>query len=281
MNGLELTLVKIAISIAAVVGLAEIAKRVDPVLSGVLLGLPLGAGLTVYFVSYEQGMEFLLPGLPWAIAGLASALIFCLAYLLCGRYFSKGRLVPILGCSTVALLAFFLSGLAIRNFEWTVLGATVMFLSVAAGNLFLLQLIPGSAVTLSKNPSGWQGLLMRGVIAGLIIAAVTLVAPRAGSYWTGILSSFPSTLYALLVIVHYETGHQIYPRIIRSFARSVPALAVFYIGCIALLPVLGLNFGFLVVYLISALYVYVTHRFLQRGPQSLPPFSRQRFRKTR
>lgn len=263
---LELALLKILISVATVVGLAEIAKRVDPVLSGVLLGLPLGAGLTVYFVSHEQGIDFLLPGLPWAIAGLASALVFCLAYLLAGRFFAKGRLGPVLGCSLVALLAFFLSGLAVRSQEWTVVGATVMFLAVAAANLFLLKLIPGSSVTLAKNPTGFRALVLRGLIAGLIITVVTLIAPRAGAYWTGILSSFPSTLYALLVIVHFETGNQIYPQIIRSFARSVPALAVFYIGCIALLPQLGLNRGFFVVYVISAGYVYLTHRLLQRSP---------------
>ena len=67
---MELVLLKIAIAAVTVVVLAEIAKRVDPVLSGVLLGLPLGAGLSVYFVALEQGVDFIVPGLPWAIAGL-------------------------------------------------------------------------------------------------------------------------------------------------------------------------------------------------------------------
>ena len=76
-QGMELALLKIAIAAATVVGLAEIAKRIDPVLSGVLLGLPLGAGLSVYFVAAEQGVDFVVPGLPWAIAGLCSAVVFC------------------------------------------------------------------------------------------------------------------------------------------------------------------------------------------------------------
>ena len=66
------------------------------------------------------------------------------------------------------------------------------------------------------------------------------------------------------MIVHFETGNTVYPGIILSFSRSVPALAVFYIGCLALLPTLGLNQGFLVVYAISAGYVYLTHKMLKR-----------------
>ncbi len=259
---LELAVLKVAISIVTVVGLAEIAKRVDPVLSGILLGLPLGAGLAVYFVSYEQGLEFLVAGLPWAIAGLASAVIFCTVYLLAGRRFSSGRLASVLLCSGLAMAAFFLSGLLVRRQQWTVLGATVMFLSVAAINIYVLRLLPEPPTVPAKNPTDLKGLLLRGLIAGLIITTITIVAPLAGSQWTGILSSFPSTLYALLVIVHFETGTALYPRIIHSFARSVPALAVFYIGCISLLPLLGLNRGFLLVYLISATYVYLTHRIM-------------------
>jgi hypothetical protein len=138
-----------------------------------------------------------------------------------------------------------------------------LFLAVAAGNVWLLGRVQSTSGLATSKPIGWRGLLLRGLIAGLIITFVSVAAPMAGSQWTGILSSFPSTLYALLVIVHFETGNAVYPGIIRSFARSVPALAVFYIGCMTLLPLLGLNQGFLVVYAISASYVYLTHRVMK------------------
>lgn len=263
-QGMELALLKIAIAAATVVGLAEIAKRIDPVLSGVLLGLPLGAGLSVYFVAAEQGVDFVVPGLPWAIAGLCAAVVFCTVYLAVGQRLKCGRLLEVAGCSVAAMAAFFGSAALVRSLEWTVLGATVAFLAVAAANIFLLKLFPRPKNIASGKATGFTGLLLRGLIAGTIITAVTLVAPLAGSQWTGILSSFPSTLYALLIIVHFETGQAVYPGIIHSFARSVPALAVFYLGCMTLLPTLGLNLGFLSVYGISAAYVYLTHIMLKR-----------------
>ena len=162
------------------------------------------------------------------------------------------------------MAAFFGSAALVRSLEWTVLGATVAFLAVAAANIFLLKLFPRPKNIASGKATGFAGLMLSGLIAGTIITAVTLVAPLAGSQWTGILSSFPSTLYALLIIVHFETGQAVYPGIIHSFARSVPALAVFYLGCMTLLPTLGLNLGFLAVYGISAAYVYLTHIMLKR-----------------
>jgi len=58
-------LIKILISTVIVVLLAEISTRINPVLGGILSGLPLGAGLSVYFISYQNGIEFLVTGIPW------------------------------------------------------------------------------------------------------------------------------------------------------------------------------------------------------------------------
>ena len=268
---MELGLVKLIISIAVVVGLAEIAKRVDPALSGVLLGLPLGAGLTVYFISFEQGVEFLLPGIPWAIAGLASSLLFCLGYLWGGNI-KTGRIVSVVSGSLAATALFFLSGAFLRSLDLDVFRATLLFLAVAAGNLLILRFLPGGAEQKKAGPLSPKELLLRALIAGLIITGVTMAAPLAGSRWAGILSSFPSTLYALLAIVHYETGDELYPVIIRGFARSVTTLAVFYLGCLAALPFFGLNLGFAIVYAISAAYLFLLHhlpRLIRRKEKSI------------
>ena len=119
-------------------------------------------------------------------------------------------------------------------------------------------------VTLEKaKPLSTKELLLRGVLSALLILAITLTAPLAGSRWAGILSSFPSTLFALLLIIHYETGTDLFPLIIRSFAYSVPTLVLFYLGCLLALPAFGLNMGFVLVYAVSAVYLYMTHRLMQ------------------
>ena len=135
----ELGILKIGISIVTVVALAEIAKRVDPVLSGVLLGLPLGAGLAVYFIAYEQGLAFLVKGIPWAIAGLAASVLFCTTYLFAGRRLNDRRLLSMVFCSIVAMAVFFAAGAWIRSMDLTLLSGTVLFLAIAVLNLFVLR----------------------------------------------------------------------------------------------------------------------------------------------
>jgi hypothetical protein len=260
----EQGILKIVISVVTVVALAEIAKRVDPLLSGILMGLPLGAGLAVYFIAFEQGTEFLMKGLPWAIAGLASSLLFCTVYMFAGTRIRRHRLMSVGIASIVAISVFFGSGAILRGIDFTVAGSVFFFLLAAGVNIFILRFMMESKEVKRSKPMGLKSLAMRGFIAGLIILGATIAAPLAGSRWAGILSSFPSTLYALLIIVHYETGDDLYPSIIRGFAHSVPALALFYLGCMAIIPPLGLNAGFVVVYGISASYVYLTHWLLQR-----------------
>lgn len=261
---MELVIVKLVVSILSVAGLAELAKRVDPALSGILLGLPLGAGLSVYFIAYEQGIGFFAAGLPWAIAGLASSLLFCLGYLVVGQKYTE-RLASMGAGSLAAMTAFFASGLLIRSMDLGIIDAFFVFLVVAVGNIALLRLIPGRTSVRQNKPFSLKEMLTRGLIAGLIITAITAAAPLAGSRWAGILSSFPSTLYALLVIVHYESGNDLYPAIIFNFGRSVTALAVFYLGCWVILPMFGLNLGFAIVYCISALYLYGLHKLAGQG----------------
>jgi len=190
--------------------------------------------------------------------------LFCSVYLFTGMRVSSHRLGSIGICSTVAMAVFFVSGAVLRSMEFTVLAAVFLFLAVAGANSMGLRFLPAPRIVKKGAALGLKGLLLRGFIAGVIILGVTMAAPLAGSRWAGILSSFPSTLYALLVIVHFETGNDLYPSIIRGFAHSVPALAVFYLGCMVLIPLLGLNAGFAAVYGISAAYIYLTHWMIQK-----------------
>lgn len=257
-------LLKIVVSLLTVVSLAEISKRVNPVLGGVLLGLPLGAGLSVYFIGAEQGLDFLLEGIPWAVAGLSSSLLFCLVYLGTGLLMPQKRLTSICICSIAAMAAFFLSGTVIRSIRMELPVALLIFAVVAVGYNKLLQRIPAVYAAEKPKPLRWQGLLLRGLITGVIIVGITTMAPLIGSRWAGIMTSFPSTLYALLVLIHYDGGNRLYPSVIKSFGYSVTTLVVFYLGCLWLMPAYGLNIGFVIVYFISAAYLLVVHRIFTR-----------------
>ena len=257
---MELMIIKITVTILLVVMLAEVSKRTNPLLGGLLLGLPLGVGLSIYFISYSEGIPFLVNGIPWGIAGLASGILFCFFYLLGGRLFSsKNKFVSIILSSLMGFVAFFASGYLIRILSLNVFSATLIFtavylLNISASKKIILKNTEGTIRTRS-NP--YLTVLMRGLVSGIIIVAITGTASIVGSKWAGVLSSFPSMTYTLILILHYEEGNNLYPSIIYGFSYSVSTLAVFYILCSYSLPWLGLNFGFTAAYVLCLVYLFV------------------------
>ena len=258
---MNLILIKILISIVIVVILAEISTRINPFLGGLLSGLPLGAGLSVYFISYQNGIEFLVKGIPWGISALSSSILFCFFYLLTGKYFKpKNNIISIAASSFMGFVSFHISGYLIFKLDLNLLSAMIIFFIIFFINILILKKTKINQIIKKSKKNTITKLLIRGLIAGTIISIFTEIASIAGSRWAGILSSFPSTLFALLVVLHFEARKKLYPSVIYGFSFSVSTLLVFYIACWYLLPKLGLNLGFIVVYLISIVYLFLLNK---------------------
>ena len=254
-------LTKILISTVIVVLLAEISIRVNPVLGGILSGLPLGAGLSVYFISYQEGIPFLVRGIPWGISALSSSILFCFFYLMTGRYFKSGNnIISIAFSSLMGFVSFYISGYLIYKLDLNLLSATIIFFIIFFMNILILKKIKVNQIIKKNKKNSITKLLIRGLMAGITISILTEIASIAGSRWAGILSSFPSTLFALLVVLHFEEQKKLYPSVIYGFSFSVSTLLVFYISCWYLLPKLGLNLGFILIYLISISYLFLLNK---------------------
>jgi len=258
---MDLILIKILISTVIVVLLAEVSTRVSPVLGGILSGLPLGAGLSVYFISYQEGILFLVRGIPWGISALSSSILFCFFYLITGRRFkSENKLISIAFSSLMGFFSFYISGYLIFKLNLNLLSATIIFFIIFFMNILILRKIKVNQIIKKNKKNSITKLLIRGLMAGITISILTEIASIAGSRWAGILSSFPSTLFALLVVLHFEEQKNLYPSVIYGFSFSVSTLLVFYIACWYLLPKLGLNLGFVVIYFISISYLFLLNK---------------------
>ena len=258
---MNLILIKILISTIIVVLLAEISTRVNPVLGGILSGLPLGAGLSVYFISYQNGIEFLVKGIPWGISALSSSILFCFFYLITGRYFKSGNnIISIAFSSLMGFISFYISGYLIYKLDLNLLSATIIFFIIFFMNILILKKIKVNQIIIKNKKNSITKLLIRGLMAGITISILTEIASIAGSRWAGILSSFPSTLFALLVVLHFEEQKNLYPSVIYGFSFSVSTLLIFYIASWYLLPKLGLNLGFVAIYFISISYLFLLNK---------------------
>lgn len=255
---MELMIIKVAITILVVVVLAELSKRVNPLLGGLLLGLPLGVGLAVYFIAYSEGVPFVIKGVPWGIGGLASGILFCYVYLMAGGLLKiKNRYVSMFVSSLLGFVVFFTSGYFVKILELNLLSAIGIFVMVYSLNIMAMKRVHIERGEKSKGgkSSSILTIVIRGLVSGVIIAAITGTASMVGSKWAGIFSAFPSMTYVLILVLHFEEGDNMYPSIIYGFSYSVSTLAVFYILCWFMLPVLGLKHGFIVVYALCIVFL--------------------------
>jgi uncharacterized membrane protein (GlpM family) len=124
--------VKLFTSILIVISIAEISKRINPILGGLVSGLPLGTGLSVYFISYKFGSNYLLEVIPWGICGLISSIIFCFIYLYTDmKLDKKNKIISILISSFAAIIFFMLTGYLLYEINITlVLSVLLFFVSI-------------------------------------------------------------------------------------------------------------------------------------------------------
>lgn len=252
--------IKILISIILVVLLAEVSKRVNPTLGGTLLGLPLGIGLSGYFIAYSQGVPFFVKSIPWGIAGLSSAVLFCFFYMLGGKIFeNRSKILSIIMSTLFGFAAFLFMGYWLQKIEFTLPLSVMIFIAAFILNIIFIGKIKikTSESKKEKKPVSLLALIVRGIMVGFIVIAITGVASIAGNKWAGVLNSFPSTMFSLVLVLHFEEGNNFFPSVIYGFSYSISALMMFYIFCWYILPTFGLNLGYVIVYLGSFLFLYI------------------------
>jgi hypothetical protein len=258
-------LIKFFITVSVVIGLSETAKRINPNLAGILMGLPLGAGITTYFFTLEQGVPFMLGAVPWAVAGLSASLLFTLVYVLAGRVYPiRGRILPMVVSTVSAASVFFVFVVIISLFAIDMPRSLVLTAAVMIFNVFILRGLGIRGDKAATLPTTFGVLIFRSAAAGLSITIITGLARVVGPSWSGLISTFPVMTFPLLLALHYEEGDRIYPGVVYGFAFGVSNLVIFYTLASVLLPRFSLNTAFVLLYSVSALYLWGLNKIRSR-----------------
>ncbi len=240
---MELLLVKLAVTMVAVVGLTLVAERISARAAGILAGFPHGIAIVLYFIGVEQGAEFAARAAGFATAGLAGNVVLAWIY---------ARLAMRLGRGIGAV-----AGAA--------LGGVAAFLAVAGGlklispGPLLAPLITLAAIVLvwllvrrefgqeaARPPVRVSELLVRAAIAGAIVVLITGLAGLLGSTWAGLLAGFPVVTFPVLVIMHWRHGPAPVAGIVRHYPFGIMALLIYTLVASRSFSALGMGWGTLV-----------------------------------
>lgn len=248
---MTLLIIKIAVSVAVIISLSVIAEHVSPRMSGILSGYPLGAALSLFFIGVETTPEFAAGSATYTLLGLISTQLFVTAYYLVSKYVIS---FSILFSSLGAILVFLLS----TCFLQTIMLPEALILPLTCcSTLFFILLfknIKNEQIKKRKNLS-FSTLLLRAATATVIIVAITTIASSVGERWAGLLSSFPVTLFPLLLIIHgtYDQVHV--HTIIKNVPQGLGSLIIYLITVHHAYPIFGLFLGTVSAFAAATVYL--------------------------
>ncbi len=260
-----LLLAKICLSAGMVITITLVAESVSTRFAGVLLGFPLGAGLTFFFTGIEQGPLFAADSAPWSVQGLSATLIFCLLYSQSSTMVQKDSVFSLLLPTLCGLSGFFGTAYFLQYvlLEQLWLRIATVVLVFAAVTIFF-RLTPSPAI-LQKVPTTAIILLSRALFAAVVIVVITGLAKTVGSRWSGIFAAFPTTILPTVWVLHYHYGAKTIAALFREIPLGMLAIVIFSGSIYCTFPQFGVYTGILISYGVAFLYL-LFYEFLLRRP---------------
>ncbi len=236
---LVLLLGKICLSAGMVITITLVAEKLSTRFAGVLLGFPLGAGLTFFFTGIEQGPLFAAESAPWAIQGLSAMLVFCLLYSQSGKRVTSGSvfslLIPtFLGLSGFFATAFFLQ-YVLQEQMWL---RIIVVIGIFAGVAVFFRLTPSSAIS-RRVPTTAVILASRAFFAAAVIVIITAMAKTVGPRWSGIFAAFPTTVLPTVWVLHYHYGGQTILALFREIPLGIAGNSNIFMDSLLRIPMVG------------------------------------------
>ena len=202
--------VRIVATAAIVIGVTLAAEHLGPKIGGALAGLPIVIGPAFFFLVRDQSVAFSADAAAAALTSLAATQAFLLGYVAVAE-----RSRAAIGAAVVAwLLAASLLSLVPAS-PW--LGLAIFTASMLAARFLATRFLRPHGP--ARAGGSFLSLVLRGLAAGLLVAAVTLAADRLGPVWAGFLIAYPIGMTVISVTLHQRLGSAIRRHLARDHAR--------------------------------------------------------------
>ncbi|HPQ67977.1 MAG TPA: hypothetical protein PKW95_02535 [bacterium] len=239
MNEIELLIIKFVVSIFIVLLLSFIAEHVSPKWAGILSGFPTGSAITLHFFALENGLTFAGESAIYNMVGLVAMQMFIFSYYLCGVKLKRYKIImsTIGGFIGYTITISLISRLPINPYLATIIPIISFFIFKSS-----FKKIIHSTIGEKIKPT-CKVIISRSGIAAITICLITGVAEIVGSTWAGLFSAFPTTLFPLILIIHYSYGEQYAHSIIKHVPDGLGGLLTYSLILYLSYPSISLYLG--------------------------------------
>ena len=250
---IDLLLFKFILTSIIVVALSFVAEYKSPKWAGIFSGFPTGTAIIFYFYALENGLEFAGESAIYNMVGLVAMQMFIFCYYLSGLVAKKFKIIFSIwgGMTGYAVTIILLS-----RFSFTpALAVIVPLISILIFKM-LFQKIDASKIDVKIKPT-WKVILGRAGLAALTISLITSIAELVGHTWAGLFSAFPTTLFPLLLIIHFSYGEHYAHSIIKHVPDGLVGLLIYSLTIYLSYPHFGLYFGIFLAFLGALVYLLI------------------------
>lgn len=215
----------------------------------------------ISFYSYEQGLDFVIKSIPYGISGMVSTIAFGIGFFLGGKknYFSK-KIIRVLlslitGLTFYLFTSYILSFLSINLFSSIAIFSTGVFCAFA----FYRKIPDSNNIIIKAN--NFTNIVFRVILTSIIVIIITGSAGIIGAKWAGLITSFPTMLCPLLIILAFLYNDRVYPLLLKHLSYAVTNILIFYLVIYFMFPIIGIINGILLAYSICILYMLLLNKF--------------------
>lgn len=249
----DIFLLKVIFTVAFVIILSLITERLGPRFAGILLGLPTGTAITLFFFGLEISPEFAAKSAVFNLAGVAAMhLLFFVYYRASINSNKKG----IFYAAILSILTYLSAAAILRLIGFTIWTSILVPAISIPVTLYLFKDVKDTIVK-KKTRLTTNTILTRSLITAAIIIAVTESAKHLGPQWAGLFSAFPTTVFPLMIIIHYTHGAKHVHTILKNIPKSQGAVVFYSLGVFYLYPKIGIIYGTIIAYLFVGLYMLI------------------------
>lgn len=244
-------IIKLLVSVFVVIVLSIIAERVNPKIAGILAGCPTGTAIALFFFGLEISPKFASDSALYNMIGFVGTLSFIYIYYKSSILFKKYTIIL---SSLVSIISYFLIAYLLHFIKTNiVISILVPIISI----LIFLDLFKEIEDTQIKHKIklGYKVLFMRALVAASVLILITELAKMVGPVWAGLFSTFPTTIFPLLLIVSITYGVEASHTIIKNVPIGLVSVVFYSLTVSFTYTTFGIYIGTLIAFVIAILYL--------------------------
>ncbi len=224
--------VKMAATAIVVIAVTLAVARVGSRIGGIIAGTPIVLGPAFFFLGHEQSAMFVAAAAVSALHALTATLLFTMVYVLAAARYGA-----------IASLGLGVLGWIVGAVVFTAVpGGVALAVSTYAVVFVLVTLIQRRTrlpSAIARAPARWPDLLLRGAVAGALVAMATTAAALAGPKVSGTLTGFPIGFLVIGLTLHQRFGAAVARATVAAAQRGMFSLVAFAATAALAAPAFG------------------------------------------